>query len=147
MEIPNKTVISLVAAFCMVPLFASAEHEAKICTMQYEPVCGARVVQCIQAPCYPIYETFGNRCERENAHAISIHDGVCTKDETGPYSTEKKRKTPIQITIGGKSLTSVSLDLSDTKVRAVSPEIAPEQKLPVSFWRSLWITIGSLFGF
>lgn len=32
------------------------------CTMQYDPVCAEVQVQCIQAPCPPIQETFGNAC-------------------------------------------------------------------------------------
>lgn len=55
------------------------------CTMQYDPVCGARHVQCIQAPCYPQYETFGNACVMNGKGATFIHKGECTPEETGPY--------------------------------------------------------------
>lgn len=33
-----------------------------MCTMQYEPVCGEKQVQCITTPCDPIRSTYGNAC-------------------------------------------------------------------------------------
>lgn len=36
--------------------------DMKLCTMQYAPVCGEVQVQCIKAPCYPVYQTFWNAC-------------------------------------------------------------------------------------
>jgi hypothetical protein len=54
------------------------------CTMQYDPVCGARQVQCIKAPCYSQYETFGNSCVMNAEGATFVHKGECTPEETGP---------------------------------------------------------------
>lgn len=56
------------------------------CTMQYDPVCGAREVQCITAPCYPQYETFGNECMLRGEGATFIHKGECTPEESGPVT-------------------------------------------------------------
>ena len=33
-----------------------------MCTMQYEPVCAEKQVQCVKAPCDPIKQTYGNSC-------------------------------------------------------------------------------------
>lgn len=52
--------------------------------MQYEPVCGAKPVQCITAPCYPQYQTYGNACTMANDKATLIHKGECTTEESGP---------------------------------------------------------------
>ena len=53
--------------------------------MQYDPVCAAQPVQCITAPCYPQYQTFGNACTAGVAGATIIHKGECLPHETGPY--------------------------------------------------------------
>lgn len=37
-------------------------NDNRICTMQYDPVCGEQQVQCIKAPCYPIKKTYWNAC-------------------------------------------------------------------------------------
>ncbi len=47
------------------------------CTMEYMPVCGLVQVQCFAAPCYPVRETFPNRCTASVAHATNITEGVC----------------------------------------------------------------------
>lgn len=47
------------------------------CTREYVPVCGSKVVQCIQAPCNPVRQTYSNRCEAEAAGAFDIMDGDC----------------------------------------------------------------------
>lgn len=55
------------------------------CTQQYEPVCGAKQVQCVTTPCYPVYETYGNSCMLGlDKNAYFIHEGECTEGETGP---------------------------------------------------------------
>lgn len=63
------------------PFFASAQT---MCTMQYDPVCGAQPVQCITTPCYPQYQTYGNACMAGAAGAAIIHRGECLPHETGP---------------------------------------------------------------
>lgn len=61
-------------------------RDEMFCTMQYQPVCGAKQVQCIKAPCYPIYQTYGNSCVLGSEGATFIHEGECTAAETGPVS-------------------------------------------------------------
>ncbi|HYF10546.1 MAG TPA: hypothetical protein VD967_02990, partial [Candidatus Paceibacterota bacterium] len=51
--------------------------------MQYEPVCGAKQVQCVTAPCYPQYHTYGNACMMANDGATLIHTGECKPEESG----------------------------------------------------------------
>nr|MDD3720796.1 DUF333 domain-containing protein [Candidatus Gracilibacteria bacterium] len=54
----------------------------KACTKEYKPVCGEVQIQCIRAPCYPIQQTFSNKCEMENnSLATFLHDGVCEQDK------------------------------------------------------------------
>jgi len=71
-----------------------ADHGQTMCTMQYQPVCGARQVQCIQAPCYPVYETFGNACVMSIEGGTFIHEGECTASETGPIRPDPTVYTP-----------------------------------------------------
>lgn len=59
--------------------FAACPVE-QVCTKEYAPVCGELQVQCIMAPCYPIQETYSNRCMMEAAGAEFLSEGVC-KDE------------------------------------------------------------------
>jgi hypothetical protein len=50
----------------------------EICTKEYMPVCGQVQVQCIRAPCYPVMQTFGNKCEAcANTMTISYFTGEC----------------------------------------------------------------------
>lgn len=49
-----------------------------MCTMEYAPVCGEVEVQCIQAPCPPIKQTFGNSCMAGAAGAKNITQGECS---------------------------------------------------------------------
>lgn len=136
---------SLVATFLLiVPAISGAEE--RMCTMQYEPVCGARIVQCIKAPCYPVYETFGNRCVLNSADAIYIHSGECTEKETGAYdptpiTNVPKIKTTNEVTIAidGVPLTSVNLDLSDTDTDRLATTVeSPGEPTLVSLWKGLW---------
>lgn len=51
--------------------------------MEYAPVCAKVQVQCIRAPCYPVYETFSNSCVMsQNSLAVFAHSGECTTSET-----------------------------------------------------------------
>ena len=46
--------------------------------MQYDPVCASVAIQCIKAPCYPIEQTFSNKCMMsQNKLATYLHDGEC----------------------------------------------------------------------
>ena len=49
-----------------------------VCTDEYAPVCGEVAVQCIQAPCPPIKETFGNLCTlKAQWNATFLYNGEC----------------------------------------------------------------------
>jgi hypothetical protein len=74
----------LLIAFMALGVFIPAQAEERMCTMQYEPVCGAQQVQCITTPCYPMYHTYGNACMLAAEGATFIHEGACTAKETGP---------------------------------------------------------------
>ncbi len=77
----------LIAAFVFGLLaspVSSLAAEGMACTMQYQPVCGAKQVQCVAAPCYPVYHTYGNSCTLAAEKGTFIHEGECTADETGP---------------------------------------------------------------
>ena len=39
-----------------------SSEQPSMCTMQYEPVCAEKEVQCVTAPCNPIRQTYGNAC-------------------------------------------------------------------------------------
>ncbi|MBP6910686.1 hypothetical protein KBC03_03725 [Patescibacteria group bacterium] len=68
-----------------------ANHaEDVMCTAHYQPVCGEVQVQCITAPCYPVQQTFGNRCEAERAHAMNIQDGTCDSQSQTLVNTDRK---------------------------------------------------------
>lgn len=47
------------------------------CTREYMPVCANVQVQCITAPCFPVQETFANRCVAEAAWAEVIFEWDC----------------------------------------------------------------------
>lgn len=56
-------------------------QEPKVCTKEYMPVCAEVQIQCIKAPCYPIKQTFWNKCEMEsNSLANFLHDWICDQD-------------------------------------------------------------------
>lgn len=68
-------------------VFAAATPIAQaqtMCTMQYDPVCASKQVQCIKAPCYPVYQTYGNACMAAGDGALILHRGECLPHETGP---------------------------------------------------------------
>lgn len=47
------------------------------CIQLYDPVCGQVDVQCIKAPCPPIWQTFSNNCFAAVARAKNIQKGTC----------------------------------------------------------------------
>ncbi|NPA56395.1 MAG: serpin family protein [Epsilonproteobacteria bacterium] len=49
------------------------------CEEEEAPVCGERVVQCIQAPCPPQRETFKNYCTLKKEGGTYLHDGPCSE--------------------------------------------------------------------
>ncbi len=62
------------------------------CTMQYDPVCAAKQVQCVRAPCNPVYQTYGNACMASADEAVIVHTGECTGNEG--VSTDPKPYVP-----------------------------------------------------
>lgn len=56
---------------------------SKMCTMEYNPVCGQKVVQCIKAPCDPIQQTYGNICTMNNDDAVFLYSGECMTQIVG----------------------------------------------------------------
>lgn len=147
---------AIATVLAMLPITTSAE--AMMCTMQYQPVCGARTVQCIKAPCHPVYETFGNKCVLDNADAVYIHEGECTDTETGPYipaqtkpaNTVQKAKTTnaVKIAIDGVPLTSVNVDLSNTDTDLAADAVVQQSAQQddnkiVSFWKGLWTRVST----
>lgn len=75
-EVPNK------------PNACTAEmRQADACAEIYEPVCVKEIIECIQAPCDPIYRTYPNACEACRGRKVnSFSPGECTKSkkECGP---------------------------------------------------------------
>lgn len=53
------------------------------CIELWAPVCGAKQVQCVRAPCNPVPTTYSNSCFMGVDKATFIHEGECTGDETG----------------------------------------------------------------
>ena len=47
------------------------------CTMQYEPVCAQKQVQCVRAPCPPVTRTFSNSCQASVEDYSVIYSGEC----------------------------------------------------------------------
>ena len=85
---PHLPKLALAALFFVLPFSASASTPT-MCTMQYQPVCGAKQVQCIKAPCYPVYHTYGNSCTMNAEGGTYLHEGECNASESGPVkSTE-----------------------------------------------------------
>lgn len=55
------------------------EKKVQACRMEYVPVCGQVVVQCIKAPCPPVPQTFGNACSACSASNVTSYtQGECT---------------------------------------------------------------------
>lgn len=48
-----------------------------VCTLQYDPVCGQVQVQCIKAPCPPLWTNFSNDCFAKGSDAKNIQRGTC----------------------------------------------------------------------
>lgn len=57
------------------------QKEQRGCNDIYKPVCGYLQVECIQTPCDPIKQTFGNSCEAcRNKRVLSYTEGKCMED-------------------------------------------------------------------
>ncbi len=78
----KHSLLSVLFAFVLFTPVTQAASD--VCTTDYSPVCGAHPVQCIKAPCYPVYQTYSNACMMERESASFIHSGTCTSEENGP---------------------------------------------------------------
>lgn len=79
----------------------TSKNTTKPCTREYMPVCGIVQVQCIKAPCNPVFETFSNKCVLSNNNlAKKAYDGECKEKISGPSQV----KFYINITKYGKDL-------------------------------------------
>ncbi len=54
------------------------------CTKEYKPVCGAKQVTCITAPCNPVPTTYGNLCTMRADGASYLYDGACRDTSYNP---------------------------------------------------------------
>jgi hypothetical protein len=126
---------------------AHANQSPGICTMEYAPVCAAKQVYCIRAPCYPVYQTYGNLCQMSGDNAVLIHQGECTSSETGPVKPVPTNTPPSappgSVGQPGKPIPPVSHIAtstgSTTMTATTSATTTTIQKL--GFLHSLWAHI------
>ena len=77
-------------AMANITLASSVLEEPIACTMEYKPVCGEVPVVCVKAPCYPVQETFGNRCQANAAKAMNVQNGTCESQLQKLFYTNRK---------------------------------------------------------
>jgi hypothetical protein len=84
----NRLAFIITLLLGAVPAYAlAATNDQMACYDLYKPVCAAQQVQCVRAPCYPVYKTYGNDCEAGRDDAAVIHEGACADTETGPVKS------------------------------------------------------------
>ncbi len=54
------------------------------CTMEYNPVCGSKQVQCITTPCNPVQQTYSNACAMRADGATFAYEGACRPTASNP---------------------------------------------------------------
>lgn len=102
------TLLFLVFLAIKVTTPASATADQVACTMEYAPVCGYVQVQCIQAPCNPVKQTFGNMCMAQAGNAQNITSGECDTQAKNPKKSPQsalKSGTWTLESFNGKTLT------------------------------------------
>jgi len=123
------------------------QPKPKPCTKEYRPVCGELVVQCVQAPCPPVQETYSNACVAENVGANVLYEGKC---KTSVVSTGQVEEPTIKVDpIEAPNVTGPS-PTTDPTVGFVEPVTPPpyDNSIDASFeergtwWERLkaWIT-------
>ena len=73
-----KTFAKILAAgnYTLPPI--EIDKPAGVCTADYTPVCGQKVINCVTTPCpQPAPQTFGNKCNLNNSGAIYLYSGEC----------------------------------------------------------------------
>ncbi len=93
-----------------------AEDKPAVCTKEYRPVCGEVQVQCVTAPCYPVQQTFGNRCMAEAADAMNIQEGACDAQSQDLVGTQWELKMFNGEPVEGKSTLQFEADSFSAKV-------------------------------
>lgn len=63
-------------------IMSTNDEPLTVCTMDYNPVCGAKQVQCIKAPCDPVQQTYGNLCTLSADKATLLYTGECKDNLT-----------------------------------------------------------------
>ena len=76
------------------PKASTSIDQGTVCLTVYQPVCADLVVQCIQAPCYPIRSTYASGCEAEAAGAKVVSRSACTYE--GPIR-QKEPQPPVRV--------------------------------------------------
>ncbi len=73
-----------------------SEEVPQICTMDYTPVCALVQVQCVTAPCPPLFETKGNACTAKSLGSMLLGytPGECEKDLKTECSADADCKLP-----------------------------------------------------
>lgn len=83
-----KNLFKIIIWVVSVIITSSAFADTKMCTMDYTPVCAKVQVQCIMAPCNPVYETFSNKCEMgNNSLATYAYDWECSSSGSAVDTT------------------------------------------------------------
>ncbi len=77
----------LVSAGCGSTNKKKPVEEPTVCTEQYAPVCAAQQVECIQAPCPAILQTYSNRCFLDqDKRATFLYEGECLESSCTRWS-------------------------------------------------------------
>ena len=74
---PNKRFSTIEEAYNYIDDTFPRDGGSVACPDIYMPVCAEIVVNCVQAPCPPVMQSFANQCEAQRYGARSITDGVC----------------------------------------------------------------------
>ncbi len=96
----------------------------QICTMDYNPVCGSKQVQCITTPCNPVQQTYSNRCGMEADGATFLYAGECRPTTNDPSSDPRCKawydgcNTCSRASASSSAMCTLRACLNDTGVRA-----------------------------
>lgn len=95
--------------------------EPKVCTREYMPVCAEVQIQCIKAPCYPIRQTFSNKCELEsNSLATYLYDWECLWKSTEAKIESRLLKVIVQNTSSLNDVNKIAMLLERVYSRSKS---------------------------